>query len=148
MITEKQQGKKRLQLHEIVTSIDVLDTREAKVELIRKYSKKYPSFTDYLRGLFDEKITWLVPEGKPPYTPSSEAHPSSWDRQHMSLKYFVKGTGYDEMNQVKRETLWINILESIHPEDSVLVADMPDRRHKSSLTKELVAEALPNLIRK
>ena len=147
MITEQQQGKRRLQLHEVVNTIDVLDTRESKVKQIRKLSAQYPSFNDYLRGLFDERITWLIPEGKPPYTPSSEAHPSSWDKQHMSLKYFVKGTGYDEMNQVKRETLWINILECIHPEDSVMVADMPDRRHKTSLSKELVSEALPSLFK-
>lgn len=148
MITEQQQGWKRLQLHEIINTIEVLNTKEEKIVQLQKLSKMYPSFNDYLRGLFDESITWLLPEGKPPFTPSSEAHPSSWDRQHMNLKYFVSGTGYDELNQVKRETMWIQILESIHPDDALLICDLPDRRHKTSLSKKLVKEALPHLIRK
>ena len=146
MITNDQQGGRTLQLHEILNSIDALDTKESKVNQIRKHSQKYPSFNDYLRCIFDESITWLLPEGRPPYTPSSEAHPSSWNKQHMNLRYFVKGLGYDEMNQVKRESMWIQILESVHPEDAAIIADMSDRRHKTSLTKELVKEALPNLI--
>ena len=149
MITEQQKGKRSKQLYELLSSIEVLDTREEKITTIRRIVKDYPAFNDYVRGIFDENLEFHLPEGRPPYTPSSEAHPTSWNREHMRLPYFVKGAGRDDMNPVKRETMWIQLLEGIHPEDAAIVADMPDRRlpRGSTLTKELLNEAVPGLIR-
>ena len=147
MITNQQKGSRKLQLYELIHSIEVLDTREEKVSKIQSIVKSYPAFNDYVRCLFDESIQFHLPEGRPPYTPSSEAHPTSWNREHMKLSYFVKGGGRDDMSQTKRETMWIQLLEGLHPEDSAIIADMTDKRHKSCLTKELLNESVPGLIR-
>ena len=149
MITNQQKGNKSKQLFELLQSIDVLDTREEKLDTIKGIVSRYPAFNDYVRCIFDENISFNLPEGRPPYTPSSEAHPTSWNKEHMRLPYFVKGSGHDDMNPVKRESMWIQLLEGIHPEDAALVADMTDRRlpRGSTLTKELLNEAVPGLIR-
>ena len=149
MITNQQKGTRSKQLFELLQSIEVLDTREEKLDTIKGIVSRYPAFNDYVRCIFDENISFNLPEGRPPYTPSSEAHPTSWNKEHMRLPYFVKGSGHDDMNPVKRESMWIQLLEGIHPEDAVLVADMTDRRlpRGSTLTKELLNEAVPGLIR-
>ena len=149
MITKQQKGTRSKQLFELLQSIDVLDTREEKLETIKGIVSRSPAFNDYVRCIFDENISFNLPEGRPPYTPSSEAHPTSWNKEHMRLPYFVKGSGHDDMNPVKRESMWIQLLEGIHPEDAALVADMTDRRlpRGSTLTKELLNEAVPGLIR-
>ena len=150
MITEKQQAQQKPELFEMLEKIDQATGRQEIIELVQKYSKVYQSFNDYLRCVFDDSIQFLLPAGKPPYTPAHEAHyPSTWHKQHLQLKMFVKGLGYDEMNQIKRESRFIEILESINPEDAVHISALTDKKcNVSGLTKELVSEALPNLIAK
>ena len=145
MITEQQQGGRTPELYEMINEIDKADTKDQRVKLVKEYSK-YMCFQDWLRCLFDDRIEFLLPEGKPPYTPSNEAPPSSWHKAHLDIKYFVKGVGDNVMGQLKREMKFIHILESIHPEDATLVCDAFDKRNKTSLTKELIEEALPNLV--
>ena len=146
MISEKQQGKYRPELFEMITEIDKVETKKKRIELIQKYSE-YMCFKDYLRCLFDDRIQFLLPEGKPPYTPCNPgSYPTSWHKEHLNLKYFVVGIGENALSALKREMKFIGILESIHPEDAVLVADALDKRHKTTLTKELVEESIPNLV--
>ena len=138
--------KRRMELFEILNKIEMEKTKEKRVEGIRHFSRTYPSFNDYLRCLLDDRIIFDLPEGRPPFTPSHEVHhPTTWHKQHMRLGYFVKGGR--EVTAVKRESMWIGLLESIHPEDAVLIADVSDKRGGPDwLTKEIVEEAVPNLI--
>ena len=146
MITEKQKGTYRPELYEMLTEIDKAEGREKQIEMIKKYSN-YMCFLDWLRCVFDDRIQFILPEGKPPYTPcSAGAHPTSWHKEHLLLKLFVKGIGENAMGQLKREMKFIDILETIHPEDAVHVCDAMDKRHSTTLTKELVEEALPGLV--
>jgi len=138
--------KRRIELFEILNKIEMEKTKEKRIEGIRHFSRTYPSFNDYLRCLLDDRITFDLPEGRPPFTPSHEVHhPTTWHKQHMRLGYFVKGGR--KLTSVKRESMWIGLLESIHPEDAVLIADVSDKRGGPDwLTKEIVEEAVPNLI--
>ena len=147
MITEKHPGNRTPELYEVLEQIDQAETEGQVVELIKKFGEKYSWFTDYLRCLFDEKIQFNLPPGTPPYTPAHEAqYPSSWHRKHMDLGYWVKGMKGDQMNPIKRESHFIGMLESIHPEDAVHIVHMTQKRSEvAGLTKEAVKEALPNL---
>ena len=147
MITEKHPGTRTPELYEVLQLIDQAETNEQVVDLIRTNGEKYSWFTDYLRCLFDEKIVFNLPPGTPPYTPAHEAqYPSSWHRKHMDLGYWVKGLKGDQMNPIKRESNFIGMLESIHPEDAVHIVHMTQKRSEvAGLTKEAVKEALPNL---
>lgn len=145
MITEQQKGGRRPELFEMVNEIDKAEGKKARVKLVKEFSR-FMCFRDWLRCLFDDRVQFLLPEGRPPFTPAGEAPPSTWHKAHLELKYFVKGIGDNSLNQLKREMKFIGILESIHPEDAVLVADAMDKRHRTSLTKELVQEAIPGLV--
>ena len=145
MINQENNPPRRPELHEMVLAIDLAEGKKKKVELMKEYGQ-YMCFQDWLRCLFDDRIQFLLPEGRPPFTPAGESYPSSWHRHHLDLKYFVKGIGDNMLNQLKREMKFIGILESIHPEDALLVSDAMDKRHRTSLSKELINKALPGLV--
>ena len=148
MITEHNKTTKRYELHEMLDQLEKTEDRQKRIEGLRKFASQYTSLKDYLRCLLDDRITFNLPEGRPPYTPAHEKmYPSTWHKKHMDLKYFVNGALSQNMNTVKRETMWIQLLESISPEDSLLIADVADKRSPYEwLTKDLVEEAIPGLI--
>ena len=59
---------------------------------------------------------------------------------------FVKG-GNDRLSQRKRETMFINILEGLHPlEAEILILTKDhDLESKYKITKEVVAQAYPEI---
>ena len=60
---------------------------------------------------------------------------------------FVKG-GDDRMNAIRRETMFINILEGLHPLEAEIVVLVKDGRleDKYKISKEVVSEAYPDII--
>ena len=146
MITEDQPGiSTRVELYEILDLIEKSDEPET---LVAKFGKQYSSFTDYLRCVFDDRIEFMLPDGKPPYRPADPtAVPSTWHKKHMNLKYFIKIGVTDSMSQVKRERMFIELLESVHPEDALIVCKMIEKKTTvKKLTKELVNSVLPGLV--
>ena len=60
---------------------------------------------------------------------------------------FVRG-GDDALNNLRRETMFINILEGLHPLEAEIVILCKDKRlsEKYKITKEIIAEAYPDII--
>ena len=59
---------------------------------------------------------------------------------------FVKG-GNDSLSMLRRETMFINILSGLHPLDAEILCLCKDKKlsTKYNLTKEIVAEAYPDI---
>ena len=59
---------------------------------------------------------------------------------------FVRG-GDDAMNAIRRETMFINILEGLHPLEAEILVLVKDKRlsEKYKITKEVVSEAYPQI---
>jgi hypothetical protein len=59
---------------------------------------------------------------------------------------FVKG-GSDRMNSIRRESMFINILQGLHPLEAEIVCLCKDKKlsDKYNITKEVVAEAFPDI---
>ena len=147
MITEQQTGmNQRVELFEIIEQIKKTKKEEEVVALLQKYGNVYSSVTDYLRCLFDEKIEFLLPDGKPPYAPCNPNEiPSTWHKQHMNLRYFVKMGVTDDVGQMKRERMFIRTLESMHPEDALIICKMVEKKPTTKkLTKKAAEKAFPN----
>ena len=51
------------------------------------------------------------------------------------------------MNTMKRESLYIGLLEGIHPNDAKLVIDMTNKTSPKYITRNIVEEAFPDLLR-
>jgi len=59
---------------------------------------------------------------------------------------FVKG-GDDQLNSIRRETMFINILQGLHPLEAEVLCLVKDKKLSDSykITKEVVAEAFPDI---
>lgn len=148
MITEQQQGNnQRVELFEIIEQIEEAKTDEEVVSLLQMYGYRHASVTDYLRCLFDEKIEFLLPDGKPPYAPCDPNQiPSTWHKQHMNLKYFIKMGVTDDVGQMKRERMFIRTLESMHPDDALIICKMVEKKTTTKkITKKVAKKAFPDL---
>ena len=108
-------------------------------------ARQQPHFFTMLKYIFKENITWDLPEGAPPY----KAQAKETDLQHVlfsefrRVKIFMMGE-YPQMKPIKRETLFIQFLESLDPDDAKLIIAMKDKKSPyKGLTKKTVIEAFP-----
>jgi hypothetical protein len=100
----------------------------------------------FLKGAFDEKLEWLLPEGKPPYTvneaPVGTEH--TWLKQEVKrMFHFLKG-GNPQLSQMKRDNMFIQMLEGLSAEEAELLVWAKDgelNKHYKGLTANLVKEA-------
>ena len=64
------------------------------------------------------------------------------------LRIFVKGGGYDDIKQVKRESLFISFLEDIDNDDAELLANyMICKKPFKGISLKVINEAFPQLIK-
>ena len=67
-------------------------------------------------------------------------------RESKHFYRFIKG-GEDSMNQMRRETMFINILQGLHPLEAEIITLCKDKKlgEVYKITKEVVAEAYPDI---
>lgn len=68
-------------------------------------------------------------------------------REFKHFYHFLKG-GNDGMSQIRRESMFINILEGLHPLESEILCLIKDKSldTKYNITKDIVSEAYPDII--
>ena len=141
-------------VHEVLEAVDSERVKTKKLDLLRTHGDD--SLKMVLIWNFDETVVSLLPEGNVPYQPVEGDVQASVDKglpQRTTIRNaarqfyrFVKG-GDDQLNKIKRESLFINMLETLpQPEADILVL-VKDKAlgTKYSITKELVAEAWPEI---
>jgi hypothetical protein len=101
-----------------------------------------------LKFMFDPRIKFLLPEGEPPYkkTEKSMDLQGTLYREAKKLNYFVEGP-YPNLRQVKREQLFIELLEAVDPDDAELLIAMKDKKSPYiTINYELVWKTFPGLL--
>ena len=68
-------------------------------------------------------------------------------KEWTKLYNFVKG-GNDQLNSLRRETMFIQILEGLHPLDAEILCLVKDKKlyDKYKITKQNVSEAYPDIV--
>lgn len=139
--------KFKWEVYEILEKVAKTRLKKDKIAILHQHNAM--PIRDVLRGTFDRTVQWNVPDGNPPYEPADESSvPSSLTRQHLHFKYFVKGLRDSErLNKIKRERMFINMLESVHPRDAEILISMINKKSPmKGITKKLIQEAFPDLI--
>ena len=133
-------------VHEVVAEAASKRSKADKIKVLQENNSG--ALYDILRGTYDDRIVWLLPTGAPPpYTPNEpKSVPSNLLKECKKLAYLVKGAGYDDMLQLKRERIFIGILESIHPKDAELLVNTINKKPIKGVTKATVKEAFPDLL--
>jgi hypothetical protein len=130
---------------EILKKASEIKDDAARVEWLRVNGN--PSVQTILRYAFDPNIVWQLPEGAPPYKPNDLV-----DQQHRlytelrKLYLFIEG-GNPNLKPLRREQLFIELLEVVDPEDAKLLLAAKDKTIPyPGITKQIVAKAFPGLI--
>lgn len=138
----------RLLIPEVFEKFESLTKKEEKVKLLKENT--HPALRDILRINFDADVVSVLPAGAPPYEKDDapKGHSSSsLFKLHRQFKYFFKGPFANQVKPIRREGIFLNILESIHPTEADVLVAAKDRKLKvKGLTKALVDEAFPGLI--
>ena len=68
-------------------------------------------------------------------------------RECKNFYHFVKG-GNDAMNNMRRESMYINILQGLHPLEAEILVLVKDKRlsEKYKITRDIVEEAYPDIV--
>lgn len=112
-----------------------------------------------LKCCFDPKVVFNLPEGPAPYKPAEFTDvESALFGQIRKMYIFVKNgnsiifgapdsPGVESMAKVKREKLFVDLLEGISPSDAALLESIKDKKMPfKGITRKLVIKAYPGLI--
>jgi hypothetical protein len=129
--------------HEIFTQVNNAKDKPKKIEVLRKYDSQ--GLRQLLKAAFDPKIIWDLPEGTPPYianeAPAGTDHTSLLDESR-KLYLFIKGGS--NIPKVKKETLYIQMLEALHKDDALALIAIKEKNLNlvyKGLTENCVKEA-------
>ena len=135
-------------MNEILDLVHEQETDEDKVKILQQYTN------DALKTLliwnFDESIISLLPTGEVPYQPNESplgVDHSSLRRDYKNLYNFVKG-GNDSLSKIRRETIFIQILESLHPNEAEVLILVKDKNleDKYDISFDIVKQAYPDIV--
>tara|TARA_R100001510_G_scaffold56976_1_gene63683 strand:- start:2172 stop:2642 length:471 start_codon:yes stop_codon:yes gene_type:complete len=134
-------------IHEILELASKQRSKAKKVEVLQKYE------TDALKSIFiwnfDETVISVIPSGEVPYNknevPVGTDH-TSLRREWKHLYNFVKG-GNDGLSTIRRETMFIQMLEGLHPEEAEIICLVKDKKlaDKYKITYDVVKQAYPDI---
>ena len=141
-------------VHELLEAVDAERVKAKKLEILRTHGED--SFKMTMIWNFDESVVSMLPDGKVPYQPVESDVQANREKglpQRSTIRNsarqfyrFVKG-GDDQLNKIKRESIFINILETLPPPEAEILVLVKDKalNTKYNITKELVAEAYPEI---
>tara|TARA_B100000123_G_scaffold243615_1_gene198525 strand:+ start:115 stop:546 length:432 start_codon:yes stop_codon:yes gene_type:complete len=137
-------NKLNLLTFEVLEKASKARSKEKKIKILQE--NETWALKDILIGTYSEEIEFNLPPGEPPYR-ASQPHnaPTNLQRKNTEFRYFTKGGPGDKMSALKREGLFIGLLESVHPEDAKLVINMINKVKIQGITKNVVMEAFPGL---
>jgi len=160
---------------EVLQLVSKQRTNSKKVEVLQKYN--HDSLKAIFIWNFDESIISSLPPGDVPYASVGEQHSlsgtvsekiedavtkmneigsnslgsqdqgfSSIRKEYQKFYNFVKG-GNDGLSSLRRETMFINVLQGLHPLEAEILCLVKDKKlgEKYKITKEIVSEAYPDI---
>ena len=147
-------------ISEVLQRVSNAKTKAKKVEILQEYKSK--ALTKILLCNFSKRIHFVFPSGKTPYRPLDRPkgvdHQILFTEQRLLDKFITKtvnGVTYfgcsgglrPNMQQLRKENLWIQILESLHEEEAQVLDLVKDKELTSryKITKQNVIDAFPEL---
>jgi|TARA_B110000908_G_scaffold37711_1_gene45306 hypothetical protein len=136
----------KISITEILTGAASKKTVAEKVDFLR--SNDSTPLRVVLKYTYDNVIEFLLPNTPPPFKKNKyddEAKALLYTEARR-LKIFIKGGGYDHLKDVKREALFIGLLEDVDNDDADSLCQMITKKPFKGLSKKTIQEAFPDLI--
>ena len=130
---------------EIFQQVSSAKTKTEKVNLLQEYNNN--GLRSILIINFDESLKFLLPEGDVPYEKNEAlagTEHTRIDHEYRNFYRFFKG-GDSSINSMRREQLFIQLLEGLHKDEAevMVLACNKDLQSKYRITKQVVQEAFP-----
>ena len=128
---------------EIIDEIEKQKTSAAQTKLLKKYASA--SLKAVIGYGMDPGVKFLLPETDPPFRPmpeGSDAH-GRLLAEHRKFIYFVDSPDGRRISNLKREQMFIQMLEVLDVHDAQLVLRMKNRGLKIKM--DAIKAAFPNL---
>ena len=112
---------------EILSKLSKLKTKNQKIAHLRKYNSD--ALRQVIKSSFDPKVKWALPFGEVPYI-QNEA-PEGTEHNNLSfesrkLYHFIEG-GNNKITQNKRESMFVQMLEGLHPSEADILVAAKDK---------------------
>lgn len=135
----------KLSLYEILRKADELDTLQERKAFILQHDNA--ALQQLLKYALDPNIKFLLPKGKAPYKPNEFDRQESRFYTEMRKMYLFIDGGHPNLSQIKREQLFIEMLESIDKNDAELLVSVKDKKMPfKNITRNLIEKTYPGLI--
>ena len=161
--------------YEVLEAASKQRTKARKIEVLQKYA--HDSIMAILIWNFDETAISVLPPGDVPYGNTREDNnvtgtlsdkindavgkmaemgsnslgsqdqgQASIRKEYTKFYNFLKG-GNDKLSNLRRETMFINILEGLHPLEAEILILVKDKKltDKYKITKEIAGAAYPQI---
>ena len=147
-------------MSEVLQRVSNAKTKSEKVKLLQDYES--PALKKLLLCNFAKSISFIFPTGKSPFTPLDR--PKGVQHQllfteHRLLDKFIKkevnGVTYygcsggpkPNLPQLKKEHLWIQLLEALHMDEAEVLDLVKDKQltKRYKITRQNVIDAFPSL---
>lgn len=147
-------------LSEVLQRVSNAKTKDEKVNILKEY--KSEALTKVLLCNFAKSIRFVFPSGLTPYTPTPMPVGIAQQRlytEHRLLENFItktvngvtyfgcSGATKPRIQQLKKEQLWIQLLETIDGTEAEILDLVKDKKltTKYKITRQNVIDAFPEL---
>lgn len=123
--------------------------KKGKIELLSQYKR------DDVKALliwnFDKEIKSALPEGEVPYkkneAPINSGGHTRLVHEWRTLYNYIRG-GNDRLSQMKRETMFIQLLEGLHESEAELLMLVKDKQLQSKyrITRAVVEDVFKDIV--
>ena len=148
LITERKELMMDADVYEILCQANIVakETPDLAVQGLQVFNERNGAVKPVLQWAFDVNINSTLPEGKTPYgennAPATDLTETSLRFEHKLFKYFVT----EQIPVVKREHMWIGLLEGIPKEEAELIDLVKDGKWPfKNITKEFAKKAFSEI---
>lgn len=137
---------KTLSIADIVDLLRDAKSKNQRAKLLKTHD--CPALRGILRMNLDTTLVMALPDGAPPYKSAEDEgfEGTSLKATYKQWYLFVQELS-PQVKQYKREQIFIDMLESLNPKEAEILIAAKDRKLDLGVTKKLVNEVFPNLIR-
>ena len=124
---------------------------EAKKKKFLEYYNDNIAIRIIVEVIHSSTLKWLLPEGDPPFkknTPEQDLQ-SVFKRDSRKIVYFLNTKEGKPLNKIKRETMYIEFLESLDHEDQILMCSVKNGKLPfKSINKKFLTSVIPDTVAK
>ena len=135
-----------LSVSEQLADVAKQKTKKEKIAKLQQYFNESKVIGIILDLTFNSKVKWLLPPGAPPYNPSDQLESQNvLKNDARKLQYFINTREGNSIKPLRRETMFIELLENVDKQDAKLLISIKDGKLPyNGITKKFVQEVFPD----